>query len=289
MIPETRSNSVFYSAKWRETCPKAYGSVIDILDKYGVPHAALSGTRDIWVRDFMPIQVSPESFRRYHYMPDYLREDKRYARLISDPLEVCRANGIRADDGLGGICIDGGNVVHGGRKVIMTAKVFEENPKTTVFDLARLLEMHFGARLIILPWDTKEMFGHADGIVRFVDDDTVITTNYRQFDPRMADRFRSILQAQFKTVHELHYDVEDLSSHSWAYINWLQTDKVLILPSFGIPEDEQAFRQIERWMPEYRGRIEMADATDLIRGGGCFNCATWTVCTATAGPNLTVS
>ena len=92
MIPETRSNSVFYSAKWRETCPKAYGSVTGILDGYGVPHAALSGTRDIWVRDFMPIQVSPARFERYHYMPDYLREDKQYARLISDPAEVCRAN-----------------------------------------------------------------------------------------------------------------------------------------------------------------------------------------------------
>lgn len=277
MIPETRSNRVFYSAKWPEACPKAYRSVSSILDKYGVPHAALSGTKDIWVRDFMPIQVSPEWFKLYHYMPDYLREEKQYSKLISDPAEVCRANGILTDDGISGICIDGGNVVHGGLKVIMTAKVFEENPKTTVLDLSRLLEMHFGARLIILPWDTDEMYGHADGIVRFVDDDTVIMTNYRQFDPRMADRFRSILQAHFKTVHELHYDVEDLSQNSWAYINWLQTDKVLILPSFGIPEDEQAFRQIERWMPEYRGRIEMADATDLIQGGGCFNCATWTI------------
>ena len=277
MIPETRSNRVFYSAKWPEACPKAYSSVTNILDKYGIPHSPLNGTKDIWVRDLMPIQVSPEWFKLYHYMPDYLREEKQYSKLISDPAEVCRANGIHADDGISGICIDGGNVVHGGLKVIMTAKVFEENPKTTVLDLSRLLEMHFGARLIILPWDTDEMYGHADGIVRFVDDETVIMTNYRQFDVRMADRFHSILQAQFKTVHELHYDVEDLSPNSWAYINWLQTDKVLILPSFGIPEDEQAYLQIERWMPEYRGRIEMANATDLIRGGGCFNCATWTI------------
>ena len=121
------------------------------------------------------------------------------------------------------------------------------------------------------------MYGRADGIVRVVEDDTVIMTNYHQFDPKMAARFRNILKAHFKVVHELNYNVEHLSENSWAYINWLQTDKVIILPSFGIPEDEQAFRQIERWMPEYRGRIEMADATDLIQGGGCFNCATWTI------------
>ena len=98
MILETRSNRVFYSAKLPIACPKAYRSVTNILDKYGVPHEVLKATRDIWVRDFMPIQVSPESFRRYYYMPDYLLEDKRYARLISDPLEVCRANGIRWGD-----------------------------------------------------------------------------------------------------------------------------------------------------------------------------------------------
>lgn len=277
MIPENRSNRVFYSAKWPEACPKTYRNVTAILDKYGVPHSALQGTNDIWVRDFMPIQVSPGEFKIYNYLPDYLRDYKKYQHLISDPIEVCKKNNINADTGISAVRMDGGNVVHGGLKVIMTAKVFEENPWGSIHDLPRLLQMHFGANLIILPWDTKEIYGHADGIVRFVDDDTVIMTNYQQFDPKMAARFRNILKAHFKRVYELNFKVKKLSPNSWAYINWLQTDKVLILPSFGIPEDEQAFRQIERWMPEYRGRIEMADATDLVRGGGCLNCATWTI------------
>ena len=277
MIPENRSNRVFYSAKWSESCPKTYRNVTTILDKYGVPHSALQGTNDIWVRDFMPIQVSPGEFKLYNYMPDYLRDYKKYKHLISDPVEVCKKNNIQADTGISAVRKDGGNVVHGGLKVIMTAKVFEENPQGSIHDLPRLLQMHFGANLIILPWDTKEIYGHSDGIVRFVDDDTVIMTNYHQFDQKMAARFRNILKANFKNVHELNYKVKELSTNSWAYINWLQTDKVLILPSFGTPEDEQAFRQIERWMPEYRGRIEMADTIDLIQCGGCFNCATWTI------------
>lgn len=277
MIPENRSNRVFYSAKWPEACPNTYRNVTAILDKYGVPHEVLKATKDIWVRDFMPIQASLGHLYRYNYMPDYLRDYKQYGHLISNPAEVCKANGIFAGDGISGIRIDGGNVVHGSLKVIMTAKVFEENPGISVHDLPQILRDYFGANLIILPWDTSEIYGHADGIVRFVDDDTVIMTNYQQFDPKMAARFRNILKAHFKRVYELNFKVKNLSPNSWAYINWLQTDKVLILPSFGIPEDEQAFRQIERWMPEYRGRIEMADATDLVRGGGCLNCATWTI------------
>ena len=277
MIPETRSNRVFYSAKWPEACPETYRNVTAILDKYGVPHSALQGTKDIWVRDFMPVQVSFGRFELYNYMPDYLRDYKQYHHLISDPAEVCRINEIPVDTGITAVRMDGGNIVHGVGKVIMTAKVFEENPWASVYELSHLLQMHYCAELIILPWDTREMYGHADGIVRFVDDDTVIMTNYHQFESKMAARFRNILKANFKKVHELNFKVKELSPNSWAYINWLQTDKVLILPSFGIPEDEQAFRQIERWMPEYRGRIEMAEAIDLVRDGGCLNCATWTI------------
>ena len=65
--------------------------------------------------------------------------------------------------------------------------------------------------------------------------------------------------------------------YSWAYINWLQTEQVLILPKFGIEEDEQAFEQISKLMLEYAGRIEMVDASDLVIHGGCFNCCSWTI------------
>ena len=56
MIPESCSNRVYYSAKWPEACPYTFRNVTAILDKYSVPHEALKATKDIWVRDFMPIQ-----------------------------------------------------------------------------------------------------------------------------------------------------------------------------------------------------------------------------------------
>lgn len=110
-----------------------------------------------------------------------------------------------------------------------------------------------------------------------VDNDTVLMTNYCQLDRKMAARFRNILEHNFKKVRELHFDVPKLDKNSWAYINWLQTEEVLILPKFNIPEDDQAFRQISRLMPSYKGRIEMVDTSDLIRYEGCLNCCSWVV------------
>ena len=57
----------------------------------------------------------------------------------------------------------------------------------------------------------------------------------------------------------------------------LQTDKVLLIPSFGCPEDELAVEQIISYMPMYKDSVEMVPANDLIRHEGCLNCASWTV------------
>ncbi len=38
----------------------------------------LPNTKDIWVRDFMPIQKDVKSFIGYEYNPDYLKEEQQY-------------------------------------------------------------------------------------------------------------------------------------------------------------------------------------------------------------------
>ncbi len=277
MISETVSNVVYFSSLLLERCPKTFGGLKEVLERYGVEYRFLQGTKDIWCRDYMPIQICGRHFTLFGYHPDYLLDTAEHRESITDNLQVCQhTSGISVSDQRG-ILLDGGNVVHSGSKVIMTSKVFEENPGLRVRDISQILEDSFGARVIFLPWDTNEIYGHTDGILRVIDDDTVLLTNYAQFDSRMADRFKRCLKPHFKHVKELHFKVSKLNENSWAYINWLQTDKVLILPKFNIPEDEQAFRQIEKLMPEYKGRIEMVDATDLICYEGCLNCASWTI------------
>lgn len=283
MIPESLSNRVYFSALLPAVCPVTYSGLVEILDRYGVPHSLLEGTKDIWCRDYMPIQTIDNRFVLFRYEPDYLLDTAKHKASITDNSIAGRYVGSSYLEDSRGIKIDGGNVVHSGCKVIMTAKVFEENPQWTPRDLIEYLTRAFGTDIIILPWDTNEIYGHTDGIVRFIDDDSVLMTNYAQFDSDMAARFRRILRAHFTNVHELSFRASKPYKYSWAYINWLQTDKVLILPKFGIPEDKEAYEQISRLMPQYDGRIEMVDATDLIRYEGCLNCASWTFLST---PNL---
>ena len=129
----------------------------------------------------------------------------------------------------------------------------------------------------MLPWDRQEIYGHADGLVRYVGDGRVLVINYDRFNKGFTRKVVSVLKQHFSDVHKLEYDVPKQHKHNWAYINWLQTDKVLLIPFFGCAEDELAVEQILALMPIYEGRVEMVEANDLIRHEGCLNCASWTV------------
>lgn len=267
-------NIVYFSDIFPERCPKTFQGVMDILERYGVPYSFLKGTMDIWCRDYMPQQIYDHHFVLFGYKPDYLMDTEANRKTISDNMEVCDVNNIRNVHDCRNIQLDGGNVIRCGSKVIMTSKVLEENPGWTPLMLLQRLTDALAAEVILIPWDTEEIYGHADGILRAVSDDTVLMTNYSQIDPTMAERIRNALKPHFN-VKELNYNVSTPFKNNWAYINWLQTDEVLILPKFNAQEDEQAFRQVEKLMPSYKGRIEMVDSTDLIVHEGCLNCASW--------------
>ena len=65
-----------------------------ILECQEIPLRTIPGTRSIWCRDYMPIQVSEDRFVQFRYAPDYLvgkyrqlREDGAIGptfRLIQD-------------------------------------------------------------------------------------------------------------------------------------------------------------------------------------------------------------
>ena len=154
-------------------------------------------------------------FALFRYEPDYLLDTDGHRASITDNSIASRYLGTSYLHDCRHIKLDGGNFISAHGKVIMTAKVFEENPHYSPLELLKELTNTFGAEIIILPWDTNEIYGHTDGIVRFIDDDSVLMTNYAQFDPAMATRFRRILQTHFKKVYELSFKTAKPHKYSW--------------------------------------------------------------------------
>lgn len=273
MIQDSQMNRVYLSGLLPEKACQTNQNLKTILDEWKVETHYLKNTKDIWCRDFMPVQVDAQRFQYIWFWPDYLRGNRNL-----NTYSGCVTNGLsmRIDTKINGIAVDGGNIVRCGEKIIMTSKVFEENPNYRPFDLLDRLEAAFDSDIIILPWDTNEIYGHADGICRYADNDTILMTNYRQFDKSMAIRFRKCLKPHFKNVVELKFKSKPRNPDSWAYINWLQTDKVLVVPALNCDSDQEALEQIEAVMPSYKGRIVSCYCPDVIKNGGGLNCCTWT-------------
>ena len=273
MVTDRLTDTVFISKWTLNDFPISVANICKLLDKYEVKYSFLNKTNDYWCRDYMPIQVSDTKFVQYTYKPDYLLSEKS-RKYITDPsliLDELNIPTVKTN-----LIIDGGNVVKCPDRVIMTDKVFYENKHISRNEVIASLEQLFECEIVFISWDTTEKYGHADGIVRWVSGNTVLLTAYEE-SYYFSNKFRRELERYFDVIVMKYTTRPRNRSLSWAYINFLQTKDVIIVPVFNIKEDEQALIQIENIYPDYQGRIESADISDIICYGGGLNCISWNI------------
>ena len=281
MIADQETNTVYFSellkSQYSDTCDK----ITSILDSFHITYRFLPKTKDIWARDYMPIQVSKYKFIEYRYDPDYLQA-KKYRKSKSYPDIICDTIGLKTHKT--GLIIDGGNVIKSQNCVIMTDKVLVENsafykPVDLIEKLKSIFEVD---KIALIPWDKdNDPFGHADGMVRFIDNDTVLLQGYFDtYDEKFKKQLYDSLEFNGLTWKKMNYEVENENDRNWAYMNFLQTKDLIIVPAIGIDEDEQALKQIRGYFPDYdkNDKIRQVDMADIEQeGGGVLNCISWTV------------
>ena len=295
MITDNHTNTVYFSNLLLEKCPVLNAHIVDALRKRDIPFTYLKGTKDIWCRDYMPIQIQKDRLVFYRYTPNYL-QDKTGLTLQTNPdlvfqeesNELPRLLPMSVEEEMRPISIshqvfprfelelvmDGGNVVKCGNKVVMTDKVFVENKDKTPQEVQRQIEEAFQCEVVFLPWDRNEKYGHCDGIIHCLGDNRVLMTNYADFDKGIADEYLRILEKYFE-VTILKYNVKRKHERSWSYINFLQIGTLVLVPQLGIPEDEQALEQICSALPDCE--IVGIPALEAVSRGGALNCLSWNI------------
>lgn len=275
MIPDWQTNTVYLSDLLRKYHPEVFASLESLLKRCGTDVVIVSKTKDIWCRDFMPIQADEDTFCQFMYDPDYLRG---YDHLKT-PAASCRLKMMtkcRSVD----LVLHGGNVVPAVNKVILTDKILKENPAKSRKEVRRVLEKALQAECIIIPRPPHDPIGHADGVVRFLDEDTVVVNEYHGLEAAYGRRLRSVFRQHRLKCVQVPYFVEDyatdgIPSAAGCYVNYLRTDKLLILPVFEVARDDAALRRFESL---YSGtRIVPLPCIQLARKGGCLNCVSWTI------------
>lgn len=278
MTTDHQTNTVFFSDLLPKKCPILNQHITEVLEAHEIPYSYLSETKDIWCRDFMPIQIAEDRFVSYKYTPNYL-QDKTGLRLQTNPDAVLQArqnhltnvlqNTVKVD-----LILDGGNVVKCGDTVVMTEKIFAENRDKSINEVDRILKDAFQCDVLYLPWDHKETFGHSDGIVHYAGDGRILLTNYDDISPYYYNRFRKALEKHFEGI-PLKYVTKRQHARSWAYINFLQVGKLVLVPQLGLEEDTQALEQIGNALPSCE--VVGIPSLEAVRRGGALNCISWNI------------
>jgi hypothetical protein len=271
-------NLVFISDQLPARHPALVQGLGRILAGHGIPLRTIAGTRDIWCRDYMPVQLAPGEFLEHRYEPDYLRDG--FEHLMTRPGDIAPIPEVETCL-ISDIILDGGNVVRWGGRCVVTDKVFRENPDLGRHHLIkRLREALRVEDLIAIPTEPDDVVGHADGVVRFLDDRLVVVNDYSAAAPGYGRRLRSVLRRAGLEWVELPYhpeedDDRDIPSAAGCYANYLRVRGLVVVPAFGRREDDRACRVIAENTDGLA--VVPLECAGLASEGGVLNCATWAI------------
>ena len=75
MIPDWKHNCVYLADLLKDRHPSVFNRLQDILQSHGIEIRVLTNVKDIWARDYCPVQVLPKTTVKFRYEPDYLKDD----------------------------------------------------------------------------------------------------------------------------------------------------------------------------------------------------------------------
>jgi len=253
---------------------------------------------DIWIKDWAPIPAIDSTGRNVAiktiYKPAYLSKTTTYLAMAKS--DDAAGKRLAEITGLPVVNIpliwDIGNLTHNGEGIaIVTRRLINDNK--TAFsepEIRELLKEKLSiTRLIVIPEEPGDETGHVDGMVRFISPDTVAVGSYprkwqggnQYFIDRVAARLKRGLGSGYKIIRVLNGippegKSEGMSSASGNHLNFLRLGNLILVPAYGIPEDEKAIEILRKNLPNVDViPVNIPGIKLLASKGGVLNCITW--------------
>lgn len=257
---------------------KAYDRYANAI---GEDKIAVAPMFDIWMRDFgLSNPVNPIMFRYTAEGQGRGEKGQREADTVQEHLAV-----IADKAGLSfhetDLLNDGGNFVDDyAGNVVISRKFLHDNKLTEEQARSKLRELTDINNIAFIDSDEQGGLEHADGVVAFVDTNTLIINTYTE-DPEYTKQLRADLEFGLPGViiHEIVTPYDDSSildqrfgSACGLYTNALVTPNRVYLPQFGISEDEIALKQVRA--ATTREVVPVSSHQVCTMGGG-VRCMSW--------------
>lgn len=276
MITDNDTNFVYLADSLKTKHPLFFEEFTQLLKDEKIRYDLLIPTNDIWAVDYMPIQTAENKYIQFVYQPDYL-QSKKWKKSISDVDSICSNLNITITKS--DIVLDGGNICKANDKIIMCDKVFYENPHYQRKELINKLRELFEVELLyFVPQQPGEFTGHSDGMIRFLNDQTVLINDLTKEKKEFTRAFKIALdnaQLEYIEIPYNPYSNKIFSQANGCYINFLELNKTVIVPKFGLNEDEAALEKFEKLFKDKK--VISIKSNEIANNGGVLNCITWNI------------
>jgi agmatine deiminase len=250
-------------------------------------------TNDAWIRDHGPTFLSGPAGRKPALVSwEYNAWGGKYPPFDADnavPGRIAEITGRHVFHP--GIVMEGGAIDSDGQGLFLAARSCltdpNRNPGTDTQEIERYLADYLGAKRTIwidgsLAGDDTD--GHVDQLARFVGPSTVVVPVERKVgDENYASLQRTASQLRQETdlagrplrVVELPMPAPvffDGNRAPACYANFYVTSRVVIVPQYDDPADEEGLEILQSVFPDRRA--VGLPARDLVWGLGAFHCAT---------------
>lgn len=236
---------------------------------------------DIWARDYGPSNADRPIYFRY------TAEGQGGGPLGQDDADAVQIGLAELTEAAGlqisatHLLNDGGNFVddYAGNAVVST-KFLADNGLTEEEAREQLRRVTGAQNIAFITADEQGGLEHADGVVSFVDTNTLIINSYPE-DPAYARQLRRDLEQGLPgvAIHEIVtpydgsqiYD-ERFGSACGLYTNALVTPDRIYFPQFGIPEDAIALAQVRAVTSR---EVVPVSSHQVCQMGGGVRCMSW--------------
>ena len=247
----------------------------------GPEKVAIAPMADIWIRDFgIANPERPVMFRYTAAGQGGRKKGQADADAVQETFaEVLERAGLTFAES--GILNDGGNFVDDyAGNAVLSRKFLYDNRLSKEEARDKLRKLTGAKNIAFIEADEQGGLEHADGVVSFVDTNTLIINSYPE-DLEYSKQLKEDLKRGLPKVkiHEIitPYDGSDIYDERFGsacglYTNALVTPERIYFPQFGIPQDKIALEQIKE--ATSREVVPVASHQVCAMGGG-VRCMSW--------------
>ncbi len=282
------------AAVWVNT-PRQRDEALKRLQARGIPtdHVrwVVEPTDTVWIRDYGPqvirsLESSEWGVVDFHYYPGR-RKDDNTPLVVAWGLQVPLVDRQKTEV----VYTEGGNLNHDGLGcVVYSQRTYSNNPGVAPQEIDRRILTAFQAVKSLVPRDPRlDGTGHVDMFMKIVGSDKVLVGRYApdQVDYDVLEECAALFSQEtngagqpWQVVRIVQPDVyytQFVVPVVRTYTNSLIVNNVVIVPVYGIPEDEQALAVYREVFPDKK--IVPLNAEAIIPSGGAWHCVTMEMAT----------